>query len=545
MMLSLGAGAEAAVTASVDRNRITDSDSLELVLRANAGERLNQVDLAPLERDFDVVSSSSSSRLSIVNGKSERSTDLKIVLLPKRSGMLLIPPLTVGSQKTRSIAVEVTEAPTGLDNSNDLFVESEVDRDTVFVQSQLIHTFRIYEAVELVDRERSQLTLSDAVVEELDAVQFQRTIDGRPYRVIEVRHAIFPQKSGQLTLPSLTFSGSKFLPRRSFFDNNVETLRRRAPAVTVDVKPIPPEYPDAPWIPATTLRLEDSWSAPPETLSVGDSITRTITLTAEGIDANQLPSLEQPTVAGIKSYPDQPKAENSRSPNGITGVGVYSTALLLTEVGDVELPAIRVPWWDTNEGLVRYAEIPARSLRTGPAASVAAVVTSAPEVELSPAQANSDSFAPAGMSIWLWTTLAALLGWFGTTAWLLWRLQRRPSTAKAERAETREPQLFREFSSACNRSQPEKARAALLQWAQSRMHTQTAPTLGQFRDRLCDTAIDKALEELERHLYGASDTGWSGKELLQAVKQKRNFDNDHLRTSSAALPPLYSAVTHD
>jgi hypothetical protein len=545
MLLSLGTAAEAAVTASVDRNRITESDSLELILRASAGERLNQVDLAPLEGDFDVVSSSSSSRLSIINGKSERTTELKIVLLPRRSGLLLIPALTVGGQQTRSIAVEVSEAPAGLDSSSDLFVESEVDRDTAFVQSQLIHTFRIYEAVELVDRERSQLSISDAVVEELDAIQFQRTIDGRPYRVIEVRHAIFPQKSGQLTLPSMSFSGSKLLPRRSFFDNNVQTLRRRAPAITVEVKPIPPEYPDAPWIPASVLKLEESWSSLPEELSVGDSVTRTITLTAEGIDANQLPALEQLPVPGIKSYPDQPKAENSRSPNGITGVGTYSAALLLTEVGEVELPAIRVPWWDTSKNRVRYAEIPARSLRINPAVSAPEVVTSAPGAEASAAQADSASPAAGGISIWLWTTLAALLGWFGTTAWLLWRLPPRLSTPQADKTESSEPRLFREFASACNSNRPENARAALLQWAQSFMRTQTLPSVGQLRDWLGDEAVDQALETLERHLYSTYDASWSGEELLQAVKGRRKFDNDHQRVASAALPPLYSVSTHD
>ena len=334
LMAMFAMNANAAVTASVDRTRMTESDSLQLIIRATEGEPVNDTDLGPVERDFDVVTRSTSSRLSIVNGKRERSSDLQVVLLPRRAGTLRIPPLTVGNQRTQAILIEVGEAPSGIDNARDVFVEAEVDRDSVFVQSQLIHTFRVYEAIDLVDRGRSQLELPDAIIEELDSSTFQRTVNGRTYRVIEVRHAIFPQKSGQLTIPAMSFNGSRMLPRRSFFDRNVETLRRRSKPITVEVKPIPANYPDAPWIPAASLKLEESWSALPEDLEVGDSVTRTVTLLAKGIDGSQLPPLELSPVDGIKAYPDQPRSENTRDQDGITGIGINSTALLITAPGE-------------------------------------------------------------------------------------------------------------------------------------------------------------------------------------------------------------------
>jgi hypothetical protein len=541
LLLLWGPGVGAAVTASVDRSQITVSDSLELTIRATAGERVEETDLGPLMRDFDVVSTSTASRLTIVQGRTERNSDLNVVLLPRRTGTLLIPPLTVGNQRTREIAIEVIDAPADVDSSQDVFVEAEVDQSSVYVQSQLIHTFRVYEAIDLVDRGRSQLEIPDAVVEELDSAQFQRTIDGRIYRVIEVRHAIFPQKSGTLTIPAMSFNGSRLLPRRSFFDRNVETLRRRSSPITVEVKPIPADFPDAPWIPAADLELEESWSALPEDLKVGDSVTRTVTIVAEGIDGSQLPPLEQPEVDGLKVYPDQPKSRNTRAMEGITGIGINSAALLVTEPGRFQLPAIRIPWWDTREDRLRYAKIPARELVIR-AAALPADDTPAPlpvpgESPAVPVPADIEQ----RVSIWLWTTLAALLGWLSTTAWLLWRMQPRRRPPEPGTRETGESRLFGDFARACERNAAAEARTALLAWAQRYFDDPTPPTVQQLQERFASDEVSRALDALENSLYSPSTSNWSGGDLIAAIGQWRKQHKKRQRREPSPLPPLYPA----
>ena len=534
--------AGAMVTATVDRNRITDADSLTLTLRATAGERIDETSLAPVQRDFEIVSTNTTSQLSIVNGRSERSTDLNAVLVPRRTGSLRIPPLSIAGQRTRAITVEVSEAPTGVDSSRDVFVEVEVDQPSVYVQSQLVHTFRIYEAIDLVDRGRSQLEIPDAIVEELDSTQFQRTIDGRPYRVIELRHAIFPQKSGSLTIPAMSFNGSRLLARRSFFDRNVETLRRRSKPITVEVKPIPAAFPDAPWIPAASLKLEESWSALPDELKVGDSVTRTITVVAEGIDGSQLPPLVIPAVDGLKAYPDQPKSENTRGPDGITGIGINSTALLLTQPGDFELPEIRVPWWDTREDRLRFARIQAHPLNIAstvvPGAEPVATATEA--VTPLPASGASATVPQANpVSIWMWTTIAALMGWLVTTAWLLLRMQPRREKPAAAADDPGESRLFGEFARCCENNAAPEARAALVRWSQADSGSTRPPTLQQLKQRFDDTDIGLALDDLDGSLFGSRQDAWSGDRLLAGIGQWRKARKGAQGKQAPALPPLY------
>ena len=538
LALILSAATEAAVTATVDRNRVSINDSLVLTLRSTEGEDVEDADLDQLTRDFDVVSTGTSTRMSIINGRTERTRDLQVVLLPRSIGELTIPALNVEGQRTRAIRIEVVDTPVNADGSQDVFVESEVDRDVVYVQSQLLHTFRIYEAVDLSDRGRSELKLDDAVIEELESSSFQRTINGRPYRVIEVKHAIFPQKSGELVIPSMSFNGRKSTGRRNFLSlGSGELVRRRSDPITVTVKPVPAAWPDAPWVPARNVRIEESWSALPDELAVGDSVTRTLTLVAEGIDSSQLPQIAQADIEGVKAYPDQPRSENRPGNDGITGVGINSTALLITNPGEFTLPAVKLPWWDTDSDSLRYAELPARQF------SVAAPAN-APLPDTAPVPAVSAPTTPVSgleqASLWMWTTVAALIGWMGTAAWLSWRL-RTPRTidSAAQAVEQREAALFKSCLAACNNSNADEARAALQTWAQRYLDQPGLPRLSTVADHFQLSELSEALEELERCLY-AGGGSWRGERLALALKSCRKQGLRRAAEGGDPLPPLYT-----
>ncbi len=545
LVLLLASNANAAITASVNRTAITLADSLILTLRANAGEDLSVIDLSELRVDFDVANTSTSSRLSIVNGKSERSTELKIVLLPTRDGSLRIPSLAVQGQRTQAIDITVSKAPSGIDSSQDVFVEAEIDQNSVYVQSQLIHTFRIYQAIELTDRGRSQLEIPDAIVEELESNVFQRTVDGRPYRVIEVKHAIFPQKSGELTIPSISFTGRRELSRRSVFSfGSGEMVRRRSTPITINVKPIPASYPDATWVPASALRLQENWSSSPDTLEVGDSITRSITMTAEGIDASLLPQIEQTAIDGIRVYPDQAQTENKPTRRGITGTVVSSAALLITEAGQFSLPAIRVSWWDTGSNTLRYAELPARTLSvTGAQPSTDSSEPAAIELaQTQPASItdNAESNAP-WRNPWMWATCAACLGWLLSVLWLRRSGPVQSTAVQTSKDEPNESQLYRRLTQCCAQNQAAEARTALQQWAQCRMQLPYMPTLAEIRAAYQSDTLDSAVAALEKSLFSPdAGSAWQGQELLKAVKALRKVSPQRTKTASA-LPPLYAA----
>ena len=114
LLLSLlGTGiAQAAVTASLDRQRVALGDSLRLTITADGEEELSAVDLAPLQRDFEILRRSTSSQTRFVNGQRSHTRQLLLDLAPRVEGQLQIPPLRVGDTLTPALAVAVAASLT-------------------------------------------------------------------------------------------------------------------------------------------------------------------------------------------------------------------------------------------------------------------------------------------------------------------------------------------------------------------------------------------------------------------------------------------------
>ena len=541
------AGAWADVSVSIDRSVITEQDSLTLTITATEGEDMDSVDFSALEAYFKIGSRDSRTQFNISNGRAEGSSVLNLTLFPRYTGNLEVPPLFVDGVLTPKIPVRVEKARTDIDSSTEVFVEAEVDREQVFVQAQLLFTVRSYQAVNTGQWNYEAIEIPGAVTEELDSRQYQRSVEGRTYLVIERRFAIFPQQSGELVIPSFTMAVKENLRSSGNFFNlrgNPRVFRPRTAKITVAVRPIPAQFPDAHWLPARDISLEDNWSVEPETLAVGGSATRTVTIKARGLNGNQLPQLSTQAIDGIRVYPDQPRFENLSDENGITGLGINSTALLVTGPGDYRLPAVRVPWWDTETDQLRYAEIPARefSVLPGvlPTQGEVALSASPPITAAAANTAATEGSIPAN-SLWFWTTLATLAAWLLTTVLLL---RRRSPVAVEEDSRsdsTREPQLFRELLQACDENRALETRSLLRQWAQAKLRRDRAPAISELGVLADDPQLGVRLGELEQSLYAGDVSQWRGGDLMNALRQwRKQLDARERSAVEPALAPLYN-----
>ena len=167
------------------------------------------------------------------------------------------------------------------------------------MQAQAILTLRIYHSVSLYDDSSlSPLQIADARVEQLgQARTYEKDIGGMRHGVIEVRFAIYPQRSGQLRIPALLFSATTVESGRAgdfqpFGPRPGKLVRVRSPEIPLTVKAKPASYPaDVPWLPARALSLNESWTPEPTQVQVGDSLTRHLLLKVDGLSSAQLPPI--------------------------------------------------------------------------------------------------------------------------------------------------------------------------------------------------------------------------------------------------------------
>ncbi|AKH21461.1 BatD family protein [Sedimenticola thiotaurini] len=571
ILLSANSLAATGLSARLDRDRISEGETVQLILEA-PGQVAGRPDTAPLEKTFDVLGISSGSRIQIINGKTDARTTWTLTLSPKQPGKLTIPPLRIGNRESQELLLEVTDAPVADSTSGaDILIESELSPQQPYVQGQVLYNLRLLHAVPIQSGTLSDPKPDNTLVQRLGEERNYSTLrHGRRYQVIERRYALFPQKSGTLKLAPPLFDGEvpdKRQPGRSPFgrlfgqdpffnssplDNLITPTRRvriRGTARELQIQPRPGNARGSHWLPARQLQLHGSWSPDANQAQVGEPITLELELQAEGLTAGQLPDLTPAAVAGFDLYPDQAQRHTDTGSTGVTGRLRQKIAFLPKQPGKLSLPAIQLHWWDTTADQPRLATLPGREVVvTGaapqPIQTPAVPALDSPRTPQAPAVTTGQAIQPGITPLesgnrWLWLSTLLASGWLVTL--LLWWRQSRRTRADRPATEPASPPRAgtarRRFQSACQNGDPVAAQRALLDWAAAHWPEDPPRGLEALARRLSDPAACAALEELNRALY-RERTGWNGTSLATALQQlpkpSRGGDN-----RPRVLPPLY------
>ncbi|GAB3393519.1 BatD family protein [Azotobacter armeniacus] len=523
-------------TARVERTQLGAGETLELTLESSDPAPLGKPDLAPLEEHFEVLGTRQVNRLTSAAGESHSTIQWIITLQPKRRGQLTIPPLRLGDRQTQAIVLQVQKSEVDTDPARlaPVFIDASLDRESVYVQAQVVLTLRIYHSVSLYDDSSlSPLQMADARIEALGAPRtYETSVNGVRHGVIEVRYALFPQRSGELLIPAQAFTATEVsrTPGRDgllpFGPHSGRQIRVESPEIPLTVRAKPAEYPaDAPWLPARAIALGESWSPAPELARAGDSLTRQLILKADGLSAAQLPPLPSPPVDGLRRYPDQPQLADQAGERGLIGSREEREALVPTRDGRIELPAQDMLWWNTVHDRLERTRLPARTL----------LVATNPELDAQPPQPLGTTLALPGQPLWLWQLASALLlctTLLGFGLW--WRARRQPAILRSAAGGPSPRTLLDDLRRACQANDTQATRQALDAWAR-----QQPETLAAMAARF--VPLSDALDGLNGALYSESESGqrWQGEGLWQAIRDLPPAQVLGTVPEPSQLPPLY------
>ena len=534
LLLVLGCQVSASeLIARVDRTQLSLGETVELTLETQGTRLFGKPDLGPLHELFEVASPRQMNRLSSIDGEALARTSWQVTLQPRQTGYVVVPPLRLGDWQSQPITLHVQDP--GLPDASyklaPIFIDASLDRDRVYVQAQVILTLRIYHSVSLYDDSTlSPLQLTEALVEQLGTWRtYEKDINGIRHGVIEIRYALFPQQSGQLTIPSQLFSATTAvaysgddLPFGSRFGRATQV---KSPSIPLQVLPKPAEYPaDTPWLPATSVALAEAWSPEPDQARVGESLTRSLLLKAEGLSSAQLPPLPSASGPGLRSYPDQPNLANEATASGLTGSREQSEALIATQAGEIKLPAIKVTWWNTQEDRLEHTQLAARTLQ----------VAENPERLQRPTQPQTTQpVVIEGPPVWPWQLSSLVLAITTLLGFGLWlRARRRPAVLRALQAGPTPRSLLDDLKRACQANDSQATRQALDAWAR-----QQPETLADMAARF--VPLSDALDGLNGTLYSEAGQRWQGDALWQAIQSLPPLPTASQEQESSALPPLY------
>jgi len=524
----------AELVASVDRTRLNSGETVELTLETSDVTQFGKPDLTALEPLFEVRGTRQVNQLTTINGDSRATTRWIITLLPRQNGSVVIAPLKLGDVQSQPITLQVVESETRDTTGTQapVFIEASLDQSSVYVQAQAILTLRIYHSVSLYDDSNlTPLQIPDARIEQLgESRTYEKDINGLRHGVIELRYAIYPQHSGQLTIPAQIFSATLVDPQpaqdiEAQVPKSGKLMRVSSAELPLTVKAKPASYPaDVPWLPARSLSLSESWNPEPDHPQVGDSLTRSLTLKAEGLASSQLPPLPGTDVNGLRRYPDQPVLGNQHSERGLVGSREDREALVPVHSGDIELPAVDVVWWNTFEDHLEHTSLPARTLN---------VANNPGLIVDTPAGVPAVISAADNEALWWWklsTLILACTTLMGFGLW--WRARWQPAILRAAQTGPSPRTLLDDLKRACQANDTHATRQALDAWAR-----QQPKTLADMAARF--VPLSDALDGLNGALYSETGQHWQGEELWRAIRTIPIAERTQDPLGDSGLPPLY------
>lgn len=525
----------AAVTATVDRAEVEINESFTLKVQVDT-----DVDAVPdasaLEQDFYVGQTSQLSNTTIVNGQISRSKTWTYVLMPKRAGDLVIPPVVVGAEQSNPLHIVVTPQTNLVPGEADIFLLTGVDHAQSYVQAQILYTVKVYRAVPTRQPRLSEPTFGGVeVLIELAGEErsYDSVLNGKSYNVVERVYAVFPQESGELSISPARFEARVLrggrITGRKVFESEAQT-------VTVNpIPPPPPGFPDAAWLPAKSLELAEEWSREPDGLPAGEPITRHVTISALGQLSTQIPVIEPADAPGIKTYPDKPELRVSAEPGGIRAIRKDQYALIGVSPGRVELPALELPWWSIGDGEWRVASLPSRQLTILPSGEAALLPPTEAVVEL-PFDRET---VTVESSFWRRVSEGLVALWVLTVT--AWWWSRRP---ERQPREPEPPPVYRQqakFLKAARRAalveDQATVKAALLSWGRLQWPDDRPRSIGDLACRVSEPLATE-LNLLCSSTYGPNGKAWNGKNLAKALRSFAVSSDDGKGASDDDLPPL-------
>jgi hypothetical protein len=365
----------AELTSTVDRSVLAENESLQLVIRFSGQSAVGEPDFSPIQKDFEIVTTSRQQQYSIINGKSESFTDWKMLLLPKRSGQLSIPSLNFKGHTTQAITVRVrpasltASASSNGDTNQPVYTETEIDKPTAYTQEQIILTVRLITSVQLQDFSLTELEIPNVLVQRVAENQYQKVINGKNHLVVEIKFALFAQQVGKLEIPALRIGAYEVASFGQYggFPTRGKRLMRLTDAKIIDILPTPTAVKGNQWMPSSDLSISENWSNNSAYLKVGEPVTRTIIIAAQGLTAAQIQPLPEQQTTAYKLYPDQPKLNDQISAQGVLGQRIETFAIVPNKAGELTMPPVNIQWWDTVNKRLKTSTLPSKTLTVMPA----------------------------------------------------------------------------------------------------------------------------------------------------------------------------------
>ena len=295
-----------------------------------------------------------------VEGKTVRSKPVQVRVLPAGAGGSAYGgggSSSNGSASGRQSNVPVTTGQ-GI-TSKELFMTATASRTSVHEQEAILLTYKIYTLVDLRQLDGKLPTLDGFQIQEIPLPRTKEFslehYNGRNYRtVVWSQYLLFPQKSGKLTIPSITYEGvvvtrnQNIDPIEAFFNGQSGLLELKkkitTPALTINVSPLPNKPAD---FSGAVGKFTLSSSISTQEVDANEAVTLKISVKGSG----NMKLIATPEVNFPKDFDTYDAKVNDNfqlTRTGLAGNKDFEYLFVPRHAGTYDIPAVKFTYFDTE-----------------------------------------------------------------------------------------------------------------------------------------------------------------------------------------------------
>ena len=246
-------------------------------------------------------------------------------------------------------------------SGSDLFIRVSANKHRVHEQEPILLTYKVYTLVDLTQLEGKMPELNGFHTQEVQLPQQKsfkiETLNGRPYRTVTwSQYVMFPQITGKLKIPSITFNGivvqqnRNVDPFEAFFNGGsgyVEVKKQiQAPGVEIQVDPLPQRPAD---FSGGVGHYSISGQLTKSQVKANDPVTLRVVVSGVG----NLKLIKQPVVnipKDFDKYDPKVTEKTKLTTSGVEGSMIYDFLVVPRHPGTFDIPPVSFTYYDTQAG---------------------------------------------------------------------------------------------------------------------------------------------------------------------------------------------------
>ncbi len=351
------------------------------------------------------------------------------------------------------------------------------------------------------------LVLEDTV----STVRLNESVEGDTWQVLSYHYQMFPQRAGDIEIPPIDVA---FTVSEGYGSEPVPFALQTEPVALAVSSPPGVDDPSG-LVTTTKMTLTVEVSPDPQSLKVGDALTRTVTRSAPAVSGMAFAPMPLPVIPGVAVYPKPPDVDDRSNRGELVGKRVESTTYVLQQDGQLTIPGIDFQWWDPVAGELHVESVPALEFE----------VAVNPDLIPSPAErvlelADQRPWLLFSAALMFVAAIAAGIRWLpaGLRRLRRWQAARRIS----------EGARFKRLLRACRQNDPAQAYNAYTAW----LSGEDAPPSAALQEE----RLVAELQRLQLALVGRQ-SGWRADGLARALQRARLAGRRQARQRATQVLP--------